>query len=209
MEKKTFSIEEALRFGWDTFQANTVFFLILVAIIGIANVVPGQLADYIREFTPFWATFLDFAGWVLGIFVSIGLIKVSFKFVDKEKPKFSDLFLIYPLFFRYLFSSIVYGFVVFMGFLLLLVPGFIWLIKYSLFSYLIVDRGMGPLEALSASGKVTQGARFNLFLFGILFVFLNFLGGLAFLIGLFVTIPVTSLAAAWIYRKLISQTEGI
>lgn len=209
LQRKTFSIEEAIRWGWDTFQPNFGFFLIIVAVIGVVNIVPGELARYLDDIAPFWSVAFDFAGWVLGIVVSLGLINVTLKFVDKKKYQFSDLFMVYPLFFRYLFAMVIYGFVVFVGFLLLIVPGFIWLVKYSLFGYLIVDRGMGPLEALSASGKVTQGAKMDLFLFGIVFFFLNLFGGLALGVGLFVTVPVTALAAARVYRRLLTETEEI
>ncbi|NIT04417.1 hypothetical protein GTO10_05975 [Candidatus Saccharibacteria bacterium] len=206
-EAKGFSIEEALKFGWDTTKDNFVFFLILLLIVGAVNFIPGVLADAIRDDVPFVAMFFDFAGWVLGILVSLGLIKVVLKFADKKKAEFADLFMVYPMFFQYLFASIVYGLVTLVGFILLIIPGFIWLIKYSMFGYLMVDRKLGALEALAASGKATEGARLQLFWFGIVFAMINFFGALLFMVGLLVTIPVTSLAAAYVYRQLLSQTK--
>jgi uncharacterized membrane protein len=44
-------------------------------------------------------------------------------------------------------------------------------------------------------------------LFGILLVFINILGALALLVSLFVTMPATMVANAFVYRKLLSQEE--
>ncbi|HDH28456.1 MAG TPA: hypothetical protein ENH13_05205 [Euryarchaeota archaeon] len=35
------------------------------------------------------------------------MIRISLLFVDDEKPEFNDLFIPYPLFFKYLFATII------------------------------------------------------------------------------------------------------
>jgi uncharacterized membrane protein len=61
---------------------------------------------------------------------------------------------------------------------------------------------LGPVEALKQSGALTQGAKWNLFLFGLLLCGVNLLGALVLLIGLFATIPTTMVATAYAYRRL-------
>jgi len=46
-----------------------------------------------------------------------------------------------------------------------------------------------------------------LFLFDLLLTLINLLGALCLLIGLFATIPTTMVAIAFVYRKLLAQTE--
>jgi len=47
----------------------------------------------------------------------------------------------------------------------------------------------------------------DLFLFNLLLILINLLGAICLLIGLFVTIPTTMVAWAFVYRRLLAQTE--
>ena len=97
--------------------------------------------------------------------------------------------------------------IVLSGIILLIIPGIIWSVKYSFVGYFIVDKGLGPIEALKESSLITNGAKQDLFLFWSLISVVNFLGVLAFFIGLFVTIPITVVAIGFVYRKLLNKTE--
>ena len=90
---------------------------------------------------------------------------------------------------------------------MLIIPGIIWGIKFQFFSYFIVDKGLGPIEALKRSSTITKGAKWDLFLFGLLVWLINLLGALCLLVGLFATIPTTGVAMAFVYHKLLTQTE--
>jgi uncharacterized membrane protein len=78
-----------------------------------------------------------------------------------------------------------------------------------MYGYVIVDRGLGPIDALKRSAAITHGARLALFGFAIVLMLLNIVGALALLIGLFVTIPISMVAMAYVYRKLDSQTAVV
>jgi tetratricopeptide (TPR) repeat protein len=86
-------------------------------------------------------------------------------------------------------------------FLILLPLTVIWAIKYQFFGYLVVDRGLGPVEAIRKSADVTDGAKVDLFLFCLLIVGINLLGMLALMVGLFVTLPLSVIAYAHVYRR--------
>jgi uncharacterized membrane protein len=91
--------------------------------------------------------------------------------------------------------------------ILLIIPAIIWGIKFRFFSYFIIDKGAGPIEALKRSSSITMGAKWDLFLFGLLLIGINILGFLALVIGLFATIPTSMVAIAFVYRKLLTQAE--
>ncbi len=95
----------------------------------------------------------------------IGLVKISLDFCDGKRPKISDLFTQYPLFFKYLIGMVLYGLIVFSGTLLLIIPGIIWSLKYWFFDYYIVDQGLGPVKSLKSSSAITKGIKMDLFLF--------------------------------------------
>jgi uncharacterized membrane protein len=108
-----------------------------------------------------------------------------------------------------LIAAILVWFILTIGFLLLVVPGIILALIFCFYSYAIVDRGLGPIDALKHSAAVTKGARMALLGFWIVAFLLNLVGLLALVIGLFVTGPITMVAAAYVYRKLDSQTTVV
>jgi len=202
MSAKRFIIKEAIRFGWDTMKANIGFFIGLLIVAFLIQVIPRAVGEVISGQFPIISVILYLTATVLEIVVSLGLLKVSINFCDGKKGKLDDLLSSFNLVLQYFAAALLYLLIVTAGTILFIVPGVIWCIKYSLFPYFIVDKGMGPLEAIKASGKATADAKFQLFLFGLLLGLINLGGLLAFGIGLFASIPVTLLAYAFAYRQL-------
>jgi len=91
-------------------------------------------------------------------------------------------------------GTIIYGLIVCAGLLLLIVPGIIWALKYSLYGYFVIDRNMGPLEALKASAEATEGAKGELFSLALLLFGVQILGLICLCVGLLFTIPLALVA---------------
>ena len=136
----------------------------------------------------------------------MGIIAITLKFVDLEKPSFSDLFHTQSLI-NFILTSIISGVIVAIGFVLLVVPGVIFALKLQFAKYLVIDKNMGPVEAIQKSWNMTRKITWNLFLLGLLLMLINILGVIALLVGLFITIPLTMVANAFVYRKLLSQVK--
>lgn len=207
-----FSKEEAIKYGWRTTVDNFFFFVIIVLVTGVINYGPAifnRLSGSQAKFNPAATVFfviICLVFWILNIIVSLGLMKISLKFVDNQKPDLNDLFKYYPLFFKYFVSSLLYGLIVLGGLILLVVPGIIWAIKYQFYGYYIVE-GAGIMESIKKSGQLTTGVKWDLLVFDILLCLINLLGVAAFFIGLFFTIPLTLVALADVYRRLQRSTE--
>lgn len=206
MTTNKFSKKEAIGFGWGVMKNNFWFFVGILLISGLVNFI-GNIAEIFLKGKPLSIFLFQVIGIIFGIIIEMGLIKICLKFYDQKKPKFSELFLQYPLFFKMLFGRILYGLIVILGLILLIIPGIILSIKFYFFEYFIVDKGLGPIEALKRSWRLTKGAGWNLFLLFLLLGLINFLGTICFLVGLFATIPTAMLATAFVYRKLLSQIE--
>jgi len=183
-------------------MSNPGFFVLLLIVVGLIYIFPEAFRASLGQDDPILAALLTLASAVLQIVIGMGLIRISLRFADSDKGQFADLFSCLPLFFKYLFSSILYGLIVLAGTILLIIPGIIWAIKFMFFSYFIVDQGLGPVEALKRSGAITDGAKWDLFGFGLLLFGINILGALALLIGLLATIPTSMVATAYVYRRL-------
>lgn len=198
-----FSKKEAIWFGWEKTKANLRFFIKVMIIVALIYLVPGLFKE--KGIITVVASLIF---WALQIIVDLGLIKISLRMHDGEKAAVSDLFSTSELVLKYLAASILYGVIIAAGFLLLVIPGIIFAIKLQFYSYFIVDKNSGPIEALKKSWAVTRGANWNLYLFALLQSGVTLLGLLALLVGLLVAVPVTSLANAYVYRKLSSRVKS-
>jgi uncharacterized membrane protein len=86
--------------------------------------------------------------------------------------------------------------------LALIVPGIIIAMGLAFVPYLVVERGLGPVEALKESWRLTKGHKMQIFLLVLALVGINILGLMALVVGVFVTFPLTLLAFAHAYRTL-------
>ncbi len=209
MTIKTFSDGEAILFGWKTMKDNLGLFIGILITMILVNVLPDIMGEVIEKKIPVLSIIIYVAFGILHLIITMGFLKIVLGFCDNEKPGFVELFSCYRLFFKYLFSTILYMLIVSGGLILLIVPGIIWSIKFQFYPYFIIDKGMGPVEALKASASITQGAKWELLGFGLIIGIINLLGALCLVIGLFATLPTTWVAYAFVYRKLLEQTEMV
>jgi uncharacterized membrane protein len=203
--KTNFTYSEAVSFGWEKMKKHFWFFVGLLIIIWLAQIVPTGIANFFKHKLVVLYVFLTIAAWIIQVIIKMGTIKITLDVFDKEEAKLNTLFSDIHLLWKFILGSIVYGLIVFGGFILLIVPGIIWAIKYQFFAYLIIDKKLEPLEAIKKSGEITSGNKGFLFLLGLLFVLINIAGAICFFIGLFATIPTTMMAMTYVYRKLMGE----
>jgi uncharacterized membrane protein len=134
--------------------------------------------------------------------VDLGVVATLLKVYDNvESADFKDLW--HPSgYLPYLGATVLMGVIVFIGFVLLIVPGLIAMTVLMFTKFVVVDRKLGPIEALKESARITKGNRMTLFLFLLSLIVINLIGLLALLVGLLVTIPVSGLAMLYAYRTL-------
>ena len=206
MTEKRFSMSEAIRFGWDATKANFLFLVGVIVLTGIIGGLPQAFRD--RDQSVGLSCVLGLISIVLNTLISLGLTKVTLDLAERRTPQLSDLWAPAPLFLNYLIAEIIFGFMFAIGLVFFVVPGIIVAVVFGFYSYVIVDRGAGPIDALSRSAEITKGVRMDLFIFGLLILGINILGALVLLVGLFVTIPISMVAGAYVYRQLDAQTAA-
>ncbi len=198
-----FKAMESIRFGWETFKKRGWY---LVGAYCVAYVVYMVASQIVTRLTAGEGSFLSFVAAVaqlaLQTFFGMGIMAFILKAHDDvASVQLTDLWYPEP-FWKYFGTTILYGLAVFVGLILLVIPGIIAVIVYQFAPYLVIDRGLHPIEALRESARITRGSRWEL-LFLLLGVFvLNIAGALLLLVGLVVSVPVTALAIAHAYRTL-------
>jgi hypothetical protein len=73
------------------------------------------------------------------------------------QARYNDLFSSYRILLNFLGGSIIYEIVVAVGLVLVVAPGIYFALRHQFYDYLIVDKGIRPVEAVKRSGVLTEG----------------------------------------------------
>ena len=200
-----FSVQEAFKFGWETFKKYPVFLIGVVLIVGILSSITNSLTNMLSDggqTSSLMSFLVSIAGSLIQMILSLGMLKIAITLARGGKPQWEDLYMQYPKFLNYLIASILYGLMVVIGLVLLVIPGIYLAVKYQMYSYLIVDKNLGPIEALKESAVITKGNMWNLFLFILTSIVVVVIGVILFLVGLLVAVPIVMVAGGYVYTKL-------
>lgn len=208
---RTLSVGDCVRFGWETFKQRPWFLIGALLLAMIISSLPSMFVSTPQvgpdgQIIPQPLTTLDaimsIASIIASIFVGIGITTFSLRAHDNvQGVQLSDLWNPSP-FWRFLGAHILTLIAVTLGMLALIVPGIIIAMGLAFVPYLVVERGLGPVEALKESWRITKGHKMQIFLLVLALIGINILGLMALVVGVFVTFPLTLLAFAHAYRTL-------
>ncbi|TET34225.1 MAG: hypothetical protein E3J72_14790 [Planctomycetota bacterium] len=200
-----FSLDDAISFGVDEFKKNKGFLIVLVLITESVDLSSDISKAFIEGYNPLLGIAVAVGAWFVATLLELGKIKISLDFCDGIPAKLSDLFMCAPLLVKFILATIVYMIISMIGFLLLVIPGIYWALRFQFYGYFIVEKDVGPIEALRLSYEITGGQAWSLFVFAIVCFLINLLGFICLVIGLLVSIPITMLAHAYVYRELLDR----
>ncbi len=203
-----FSNKEALKFGWLKTKSNLSFFALLSFTIFCVSLLFSEAGANSTNFLAI--SIFNIAQIVFGVLLGMGYIYVTLLVVRGESFDIKDIIKPAPQFWKYFGASLLYMLIVMVGLVLLIVPGVILMIRLGFYKYLIVDKkDISITQALRESMILTKGITWKLFLFTIVLGLINLLGFLCFVAGLLVTIPLSAIAFAYVYNKLIRRLEPV
>lgn len=142
---------------------------------------------------------------VVSSFFTAGLTSFGLKVARGAPYAFGDLFGGGSYFLSVLVANLISSIAVGVGFILLIVPGVILALGLNMTLPLIVDRNLGPIDALSESWKLTEGSRLNLFIYWLIAGGLAIAGVCACGVGILLVVPLLVIGHAYIYLKLSKQ----
>lgn len=230
--ENNFSIKEAFLFGWlETkkkfwFLVGVVF--IIFAVYNISALVVYLAGGSLKSLV----FLLSLAFFILGVLVEIGMVRMLLDIYDSGRTALKVLFFQHRFFIDYFIALFVYSLVISLftvpgavtvrdlligreleaGMiitLILMVPGIMAAVIFQFFRFAIVDKGAGIIESFKKSAEITRGRRWKVFLFNLAVLGLNFLGVAVFGIGILISLPVSLLATAHVYRALEKKTPSL
>lgn len=201
--------------GWRTFRENAVR-LTLVMTLGLlvsfaVGGVLGVVGELVGERLDGAASVLvgtvvpQTIGFVVGSFVSVGMLRISLAAARRQPVTASLLFSGFDATLPLIGAQLVATFLILCGTLCLVVPGIVLTIALSFAPLLVVDRRVGVFEAISLSQRLTRGRRGLLFALALANLVVLLLGLVAFGVGVLVAYTIVQLVSAHAYLHLIGE----
>ncbi len=203
MTKNTFEVKEVLTFGWTTFKQDPWFYIGVTAGLTIFTMVVNALTGNGHGI-------FSLIGFLIGVVAStvvtiayarLALSAEAGKHVGWEGLWAPEYFL------NTLGASILQGIIILIGIILLVIPGIVAALMLSMTQLSVVDKKLTPIAAIKESYHLTKGHLFELFLLMIALILLNMVGLILLVVGLLVTLPISLIAVAHVYRKLAALQE--
>jgi len=198
IKRTEFSISKAISTGWELAKKNFWFYAGLIILSNIPTIVDIFLQDPHKTQYGLLRFILTLVSW----YVTLGMLRINLLIIKGKKVNYSNLISPIFLYWRYLLVTLLVGLFTVLGLILLVVPGIIVVIALQFSTYLLVDKNMGVWKSIQTSFELTKGKRLKLFNFGLVCIGINILGALLIGVGLFLTIPVTAFASAYVYLEL-------
>lgn len=143
----------ALGAGWQRFKQRALYFMIILTIVMTVAAFPRWLAEeFFTEGSLFFAA-LSLIAVVTGLVINRGLTQVAISESRGQKTGWKS-FLCSPAdLLRYLVVYVLLTIIVVFGYLLFIIPGIIWQLKFQFALYLTVDKKMPAIAASKRAPK--------------------------------------------------------
>jgi uncharacterized membrane protein len=204
-----FTVGSAIGFGWETFKTRPWFFVgatvVILLLYGAISAITSGIDAAIGGSADEPSLVGSLVSFVLSTFVSMGV--TAFYLAAHDNPETVDLTTLWhpEPFWKFLIASLLVGLAIGIGFVLLIVPGIIAAIFFMFTHFAVIDKGLGPIEAMKESMRIGRGYRWPLLGFIVLIALIIMAGFLALVVGILVAMPVAALAATHAYRVLSGQ----
>ncbi|AYJ51914.1 hypothetical protein D8W71_16370 [Rhodococcus sp. P1Y] len=202
----TLSVGDALSFGWNKFKNNAGVWIGIVVIAAVIQIVVNLIFSGSRDSGTdlsavfgIWAIIGAVVSAIVGYLVNAALIRGALHEVDGNKPSIGSFFQFANVA-AIVLASVIVGILVFVGLVLLVIPGIAlafltwWTLQF------VIDRNEDALTAIKSSFRAISSNAGQLFVLALALVGINILGAIPCGLGLLVTIPITVIASTYAYR---------
>ena len=218
--------------GWETMMK---YFLILLLVVFVTGLImaPMQVGninkgfehfnwgkDYFNFFNPGFAI-VGILALILGIFALayMFLVVPVFKFggdlmfvhaARDVRPDFESLIRGFKEnYFYIVLANLLISALVMLGFMFLIIPGFIVACRLAFVSYLVMDKKLDPIAAVEESWRLTKGHGWTIFFMGFVSFFLGIIGLALLFVGILPAIIWTKSSFASLYESVLQKKEAV
>lgn len=201
MQDKSFTIGGAIREGWELTKVNIGFLVVYQVILFFLMWLFGDAQNH-WKFAP-----IQLIGLIVIILGKMGFYNSALLLTKGLKPRFDQFYKNWRLLISWIVAGFLFGIMFAVGLVLFIIPGlYVWAV-FGFFPFFILDKGLGPIEALKQSAEATRGIRGPVLLFLLACAGIDLLGVLCLGVGLLIASPVTLIAMATVYEKITGQSK--
>lgn len=205
-------VASAIRWGWHVFKVNAkpmIISSIIIVLIAVTLNVGGQLLDYggrrhHRELVWFMlaSAVLSIVNNLFSMFIQAGVIRITLWDLATDRGIQQTSLFTKERYWHYVLTTLIVTAGTAIGLVLFFIPGIVWFTFTIFYGWFVIDKQMGPFQAIGASIRLV-GTRVGLcFLFILTFFGMYLLGFILLGIGMIVTVPVTQFALGYMYKYL-------
>ncbi|MDR1403768.1 MAG: glycerophosphoryl diester phosphodiesterase membrane domain-containing protein [Tannerellaceae bacterium] len=207
MESK-FTVSEVLRASWAALKSQIwILAGLFVGYTILSSVFSLLLTPVMTSYTSIVIGDLIFS--IISLVFILGYMKNLFQTLDGDEPQFSAYGQQARKIGTCFVAAVLYGFLVFIGTVLLIIPGVYLSLRLQFFLPLIVEEDAGIMDSLKKSWSMTENQVLPLFLLALAATGIFIIGTILFLVGLFVAFPFIILMQCYVFRKLNSPLHAI
>lgn len=208
-------VGESISYGWKKFQENAGPFVILmlivlavtfvVTMIGWLVLLPaisGSRGSAILSLIGFSVVMV--LQFVVAFFMQAGVYRAGLGVTKGTKPDLSmltDTTNMGP----FALTVILVGLGAFVGFILCIIPGIVWLIFTAYAPIIAIDKGVGPGDAIKQSIDWVKENFGQVFLILLVSYLVYYVGTILCYVGVLVTGPIALVAIIYSYRALTQE----
>ena len=184
-------------YGWQQYKKHFLYVFLVSLIYLIA--VPQSGVNLGPNFE-FLATAYFVLIWPV---LSYGAHLVSLKLIRDDKADVREVFYGFKTnYLNIILAHLLTTAIVIIGLILLIVPGIVFLCRLSFVPYLVMDKGLDPVEAVEKSWVMTRGHGFRIFWLYLSTIPVAIVGILILIVGIFVTLPLVGCAFSSLYHAI-------
>lgn len=194
------SATTVIKKGWEAFKKSKQPLLISVAVLWVVSFALGQIIQTI----PANFGFIQIASIVADIiesYIHFGIFALGLLALSHKKFTIKNLITEPVKFAKFFIATILYSLIVGFGFILFIIPGIYFWVKYMLYPYYILDKNMGIFEALNASGQATVNNKMDILWISVVMQLLSLLMIPTLGLASFILIPLHAIVIAIIYKQ--------
>lgn len=155
------------------------------------------------------STIVHIVALLVRVVLLLGFTKIMFYLIDGRTVSVSDLINNGRILLSYISAWFLFSIAVMIGSFFFIIPGIYLAIRLQFYPYYIIEYDIPFWEALQKSWYLSEGHFFDLFVFGVCFVVLNFIGAFLLGIGMIFTYPITMMAQAVVFRSLEQEADHL
>jgi len=196
------TVGDAYNHGWKTLWKYFLVLFLIGLVIFIISLPLNAISFLVREGTFGFGIFLFaiFSG-AYGMLIlgplQYGMFYAYLKAARGENVQVGDMFASKENYWNVVLASLLTNLIIGIGIFMLIIPGIIFACKLAFVPYLVIDKKLDAVKAMQTSWQMTDGYAINIFVMGLLAIFIALGGIIAFFIGVII-------AAMWIYASFAS-----